>query len=715
MKRLAACLLLAAFTGIAADRARAGDEAAFPHSDAPATNSVLAADGIIVKFKTGSPRSRKQQLSTADVEVLSASAALPLVQSRAMSGARQVLKVRTASSAADIEAAARRLAARPDVEYAEPDRRKFPQRLPNDELYGYQWNYSDPVAGIDLPAAWDADTGASSVIVAVADTGSRPHPDAGTTVSGYNFVSDPFAANNGFGRGSSPVDTGDGVTPADAASHPGLAVAPSSWHGEFVAGLIGAMSNNTVGIAGVVWNASLVHARVLGVGGGADSDILDGINWAAGFSVPGIPDNPNPARIINMSLGGAGPCGAAYQDTFNAIAAAGVSIVLSAGNDDTDVVNNSPANCSGVIAVAATNRTGGKSSYSNFGDTPGAIALAAPGGDGPFADTILSLCNTGEYAPANEFYAWKQGTSFAAAQVTGVAGLMLAVAPSLGPSQVSQILRDTARAFPTGTGNDCTQTLCGSGILDAGAAVAFARQLSAPAVIPTTGFWWSPAEPGIGFSIEEQGSHLLLASYLFDASGRATWVDSGPANVSGAAYLGALATYAGGTTLYGPFQPASVSGFAGDVALSFSSATQGTLTWPGGKLALRHLDFVAANAGATPGATLAESGWWWSPEEPGRGFAIEIQGDTIFVAGYMYDGLGNPLWYTSGPAPMTNASTYQGTWQQYAGGPSLTSGPRQTQVFDANAGAVTIQFDSAASGTLTLPAGRQVPIQRFRF
>jgi serine protease len=714
MRRFSACLLLAVSTAFAADRGQGGD-GTFPHSNAPATNPVPLADGIIVKFRVGSLRARRQNLSAADIEELSASVALPILLARAMSGARQVLKVRTASTTADVEAAARRLAALPDVEYAEPDRRKYPQRVPNDELYDYQWNYSDPVAGIDLPAAWDSDTGASGVIVAVTDTGSRPHPDAGTTVSGYNFISDPFAANNGFGRGPSPVDTGDGVTPADAASHPGLVPVPSSWHGEFVAGLIGAMSNNTVGIAGVVWNASLVHARVLGIGGGADSDILDGVNWAAGFPVPGVADNPNPARIINMSLGGAGPCGAAYQDTFNAIAAAGISIVLSAGNDDTDVANNSPANCSGVIAVAATSRSGAKSSYSNFGTAPGAIALAAPGGDGPFADTILSHCNAGEYAPANEFYAWKQGTSFAAAQVTGVAALMLAVAPGLGPSQVAQILRDSARSFPAGTGNDCNPILCGSGILDAGAAVAFARQMSAPAVIPRTGFWWSPAEPGIGVSIEAQGSRLLMASYLFDGSGRATWLESGPAAASGAAYLGVLTTYAGGTTLYGPFQAASESGSAGDVALTFASPTQGFLTWPGGTLAIQHLDFAAADAGATQGAGLPESGWWWSPQEPGRGYAIEIQGDTIFVAGYMYDGQGNPVWYASGPAPMTSTSTYQGTWQQYAGGPSLTSGPRQALVSDANAGAITIQFDSAASGTLTLPAGRQVPVQRFRF
>jgi serine protease len=709
---LAAYLLAAAAAAVPAPEIQSAFAARAPLNGA--ADSVI--DGVIVKFRPGSPHFRKQLLSAADVAGLAETAAAPLIASRAMSGDRQVLKLQTRLSAAAGEAAAQRLALDPGVEYAVPDRRKFPHRVPNDELYGFQWNYNDPVAGINLPAAWDLTTGASSVVVAIADTGSRPHPDAAAALSGYDFISDPFAANDGDGRDASPVDTGDGVTPADALTHPELTVSPSSWHGEFVAGLIGAMGNNAIGIAGVDWSASLFHARVLGIGGGADSDILDGISWAAGLAVPGVPDNPHPAQIINMSLGGSGACGGAYQETFNTLVAAGKIIVVSAGNNAADVANTSPANCDGaIVVVAATGRTGARASYSNFGTVPYAITLSAPGGDGPYADTILSLSNTGEYAPANEFYAWKQGTSFSAAQVSGVVALMLSVNPGLTPAQVVQALRDTARAFPNGTTDDCDTLRCGGGIVDAHAAVLLAQQLAAPAVIPATGFWRSPNAPGIGFTIEKQSGNLFMASYLFAASGRATWYGSGPAAMDGAAYLGTLDVYAGGQTLYGAYQPASITGSAGDMSLSFSSPTQGTLIWPGGTIPVERLDFGPGGSGAVQPASTPEAGWWWSPAEGGRGYAIEIQGNTLLLTGYMYDASGNPVWYLSGPTPMTNSTTYQGQWQQFAGGPTLTGSIQPPQIFNANAGAVTIQFDSTTSATMTLPGGRQIQIQRFRY
>jgi serine protease len=672
-------------------------------------------DGLIIKFRSASPRNHQHVLSPADIRELSTSAAVDFMSSRPMSGSRHVLRFRSTLSRPGAMAVAERLAQDPSVDYAVPDYRRFPHIAPNDELYGFQWNFTDPLAGIDLPAAWDITTGTSTAVVAIADTGSRPHPDAAPALAGYNFISDAFTANNGVGRDASSVDTGDGVTPADAMLHPELTVSPSSWHGEFVAGLVGAITNNTIGIAGVDWHASLIHARVLGVGGGADSDILDGISWAAGFAIPGVPDNPYPARVINMSLGGAGLCGPDYQDTFDAIIAAGTTIVVSAGNDNTDVANATPANCAGAVVVAATARTGAKASYSNFGSSPYSITLSAPGGDGPFADTILSLSNTGEYAPASESYAWKAGTSFSAAQVSGVIALMLSVDPKLTPPQVVQILRDTARAFPAGTGNDCNSIRCGGGILDARAAVAFAQQLAAQAIIPATGFWWTPSEAGIGFTIEMQADKLLMASYLFDRSGRATWYASGPGAMSGAGYLGALTTYGGGQTLNGAYQAASITGSAGDITVAFSSTAQGLLTWPGGTIPIQRLDFGPGGSATSQIAGTPEAGWWWAPNESGRGYAIEIQGNTLLVTGYMYGALGEPVWYVSGAASLTNSSTYQGQWQLFANGPTLTGGSQTPQILNADAGALTIQFSSAASATLTLPDGRQLAIERFRF
>jgi hypothetical protein len=239
--------------------------------------------------------------------------------------------------------------------------------------------------------------------------------------------------------------------------------------------------------------------------------------------------------------------------------------------------------------------------------------------------------------------------------------------------------------------------------------------MTAPAVVPATGFWWSPNRSGIGFSIEKHGGNLLMASYLFGSSGRATWYGSGPGAMSGANYLGALTTYGGGQTLSGAYHPPSVTGTAGDVTLAFSSPTQGSLTWPGGTIPIQRLDFGPGGSAAAQPVGTPAAGGWWAPAESGRGYAIEIQGNTVLVAGYMYDTLGEPIWYISGAAPMTNASTYQGEWQQFANGTTLSGNPQIPQIANANAGALTIQFSSATAATLTLPDGRQLAIERFRF
>ena len=684
-----------------------------------ANSSGIAIDGIIVKFKTHSTHFRKfaqtDTLTPADAAELSTSAMMPLSVSRAMSGNAHLMTLHSKLAPRDVDAIAARLARHPDVEYAVPNRRKFPHRVPNDELYAFQWNYSDPVSGINLPAAWDITTGAANVIVAIADTGSRPHPDAAPGLPGYDFITDPVIANDGDGRDASPLDPGDGVTLADMQSHPELSATTSSWHGEFVAGIVGALSNDTIGIAGVNWNARILHVRVLGRGGGDDADILDGIRWAAGFSVPGVPDNPNPAHVINMSLGGNGPCDASYQDAFNSIITAGKVIVLSAGNESDDVSKSSPANCSGaIVVVAATARNGGRASYSNFGSVAGAITLAAPGGDGVTTDRILSLSNTGSYAPADNAYLWKAGTSFSAPHVSGVVALMLAVNAGLTPAQVVQILRDSARVFPAAVTNACDTVKCGAGILDAAAAVTRAKQTAA-AISPATGWWWNPNEAGRGFAIEKQGNNLLMGSYLYEAGGRATWYGSGPGAMNGSGYAGVLTSYGGGQTLTGAYKSASVTGSGGNISVNFTSSTQGTLTWPGGTIPVQRFDFGAGGSTATQPTGTPEAGWWWAPTEGGRGYALEIQGNSMLFAGYMYDTQGNPIWYASGPVAMTATAAYQGSWQQYANGQTLTGNWHLPQVLNTNVGSITLQFSSTTNAILTLPDGRQIAITRYRY
>jgi serine protease len=421
------------------------------------------------------------------VDALSSLAGVALTHYRFMSGDGHVLKLPQRMTLAEATAVARKLAADPSVEYAEPDQRMFPMRTPNDPLYTNQWHYKSPVTdgepgGVNLPGAWDITTGSASIVAAVVDTGIRPnHEDiVGRTVTGYNFISDALAAGNGVGRSADPSDLGDWITSAESNNCPngffcGCPVGNSSWHGTHVAGTIGASTNNSIGVAGINWTSKILPVRALGKCGGLTSDIIDGANWAAGLPVPGVPTNANPAKVLNMSFGDTEACSATWQTTINNLIVAGITVVVAAGNSNADVVNFSPANCNGVISVAATDRTGGRAFYSNFGTL---VKIAAPGGDTRTAMTngVLSTLNSGTTtpvaSPGGDIYQYYQGTSMATPHVTGIVSLMLSVNPTLTPAQILTAIQSTARTFPTGTGSNCTTSTCGSGIINAAAAVA---------------------------------------------------------------------------------------------------------------------------------------------------------------------------------------------------------------------------------------------------
>jgi serine protease len=446
-----------------------------------AVDRDVTTDRIIVKFRDHS-LARAAAIRADVITRLRASARVEVAYRRVMSGDAHVFQLPHPMGSAEMAGLVQRLRSDPDVEYVEPDRIVKPLLTPNDTYYADQWNLTATAAGgADLPAAWDTTTGSASVVVAVVDTGLLPHADidtdildsAGRVVPGYDFVSDTFIANDGDGRDADPTDPGDWVTAADVTAHPGLdcVVGDSSWHGTHVAGIIGATGNNSTGVAGINWVSRILPVRVLGRCGGYTSDVVDGMRWAAGLSVPGVPDNTHPAKVLNLSLGGPGVCGTTEQSAVDAVTAAGAVVVVAAGNDDVNLgtTPNSPANCNGVITVAAVKRNGGRASYSNFGAP---VAIAAPGGDAFYP--ILSTLNNGTTTAQEDAYVYYAGTSMAAPHVSGVVSLMLSVTPSLTPSLVRSLLLSSARAFPTGTGSDCTTSTCGAGIVDAAAAVAAA-------------------------------------------------------------------------------------------------------------------------------------------------------------------------------------------------------------------------------------------------
>lgn len=227
------------------------------------------------------------------------------------------------------------------------------------------------------------------------------------------------------------------------------------------------------------------------------------------------------------------------------------------------------------------------------------------------------------------------------------------------------------------------------------------------------GWWWNPAEPGRGFFIEQQSQNIFMAGYLYEESGRATWVTSLLTATAANDFAGSLGSFSGGQTLTGPWQQnLATLGPVPPLRLQFADASRATLTWPGGTLAIERTALIAGGLGAPVPPGTPETGWWWNPAEPGRGFSIDIQSGVLYLGGFMYEGSGAPIWYVSGQAPMASASRYVGNWTQYANGQTLTGPFRPAVVANANVGAVSIDFESSISAKMRMPDGRINPITR---
>ena len=335
---------------------------------------------------------------------------------------------------------------------------------PNDSLYRVQWHLRD----IGLPQAWDITTGSRNVVVAVIDTGVRPeHPDlAENLIAGYDFITDTARARDGNGPDADPTDPGD------------LSVgSSSSFHGTHVAGTVGAIGNNGIGVAGVAWNVSIMPLRVLGKGGGTSFDLIQSIRYAARLSNNTGALPARRADIINMSLGG----GAFSQSEQNAITAArdaGVIIVAAAGNDGVSALAY-PASYSGVNSVSATTISRTRAAYSNFGT---AIDVAAPGGnngtdingDG-VGDGVVSTIGDDTTDTLRLGYTALNGTSMASPHVAGVIALMKSVLPTMTPALLDAELSSGRLTDDAGARGRDDQF--GHGIVNANKAVARARAL----------------------------------------------------------------------------------------------------------------------------------------------------------------------------------------------------------------------------------------------
>lgn len=421
-------------------------------------------DEIIVGYREVNGRAADMREVYADLDRVAAATGVTLSLERTLATGGQLVRLGRSLDDNALIGLMNALASNKNVAYVEPNQIMSAFLTPNDSSYSQMWHYFEATGGANLPTAWDTATG-TGVVVAVLDTGIANHTDLNANVvAGYDFVSSATNARDGNGRDSNPADQGDWVTAGQCYS--GSPASNSSWHGTHVAGTIAAVTNNAAGIAGVAFNAKVQPVRVLAACGGTLADIADAIVWSSGGTVSGIPANPTPAKVINMSLGGSSAtCPSTYQTAINTAVSRGTTVVVAAGNSNVNASGATPANCTGVINVAATNRSGGKAYYSNFGTN---VDVAAPGGDVRSAATngVLSTLNAGTTTPGAQSYAWYQGTSMATPHVAGLAALILSRSATQTPAQVETLIKNNARAFPA------TCSGCGTGIINAAATVA---------------------------------------------------------------------------------------------------------------------------------------------------------------------------------------------------------------------------------------------------
>jgi serine protease len=571
-------------SGLASPGAYAADSVVFRHRaiDPTLTNQ------LIVKWRSSGVAAVQIEALQQRAARLAAVDGVAVTPVRNLFGSTDVMRLDHTPTHQEMQGLLATLNADPGIEYAEPDAYRyiqaFPQNaLPNDPHflpstdpsnasnpdlnYGSwqgQW-YLLPTSAttpsaLSVTTAWLTTLGSPSIVVAVIDTGIiEDHPDlaANLQLPGYDFVSCDqgnlttasgssttadcsatgsaatyYFANDGEGWHADASDPGDWISTADVALPLFIdagctTVSDSSWHGTKVAGVIGAIANNGIGIAGIAPKTTLLPVRVIGVCSGRVSDIAAGIMWASGQAVTvdagSITSSPA-ARIINLSLGANVPCSSTEQSAISAAISAGVLVVAAAGNEGGAI--DAPANCTGVVSVVGLRQAGTKVPFSNLSGSGGpAATIGAPAGNcvntvagEPCLYDIETTSDAGINAPSATpgFYTYSQlnqsfldgggnplnaanvGTSFAAPMVSGVAALMLAATSTLTPAQLTARLESSALVFPTSSSTTstkcqlasltadsngnftepsapaecvCTTATCGVGMLNAAAAV----------------------------------------------------------------------------------------------------------------------------------------------------------------------------------------------------------------------------------------------------
>ena len=577
------------------------------------------------------------------------------------------------------------LASDPEIESIDEDRLAKP-------------DLSASVPVVNVPAVWSSGLTGSGIAVAVLDTGvDRSHPFFGGRVVHEACFSTTYAGQNAVS-----------LCPNGASSQTGTgAAAPCTiggcFHGTHVAGI--AAGHQSPSFAGVARDAQIIAIQVFtrfndaGLCGGAASCVMSYtsdqiraldhvLQLRSSFTI----------ASANMSLGGSPQTSqancdarnAATKQAIDALRAVGIATVIASGNEGYVNAISEPGCISSAISVGNTSNT--DLAFMPF-NIASFITLVSPG------TNINSSTPGGGFTTAS-------GTSMATPHVAGAIAILRQANRTASVDDIVAALR--------GGGRQLTLNINASGKvfsyavprLDvAGALAALCSTCNAS----VTGWWWNPAEPGRGFSVEIRNGRMYLGAFLYDDDGAASWyVVNGPQSAS--IYSGTLAKFGAGQTLAGDYKPAQLLGTAGNASINFTSSTSATLTWPGGTVALQRFPVNGQSVIAKP-AGAPETGWWWNPSESGTGWFFEVQGSNIFLAGYLYDGSGRPVWYVASGS-MLSPTAYDGNLQLYAGGQTLTGGYR-APTSSAPVGQVSLRFTTPTTATITLPTGRTVALSRF--
>jgi serine protease len=462
-----------------------------------AATSVPVTDRLIVKYRSEQPipvtvmgtdggsagGGKMQPLASAKLSKLQrklAESTFTVAQESSTSYGARVVSLGRVASVSEVSQLAQNLAAGdPEIEYAVPDRFIYlAQMAPNPSAAADQWSLYDPISGIRAMSAWQLFTtlpqrrvtDPNFPLVAIIDSGYRPHVDIPMPLMGQDYVD----------GSPTPLDRGDSRTSGQCPNVP--VPQASSWHGLAIEGIIAARIQTVLGVSGVAGGAAgVLQQRVFGPCGAYLSNYLAAIRDAVDFRSPA----GQRVRVINLSQAGSAPCDAPLQAEISRAVAAGVAVVVSAGNEAKEVSTSSPANCRGTIAVAATDRLGNRAPYSNFGK---GVTLAAPGGDS-FSRTLndgvltttLNLSGVEPTGQQASDYNYVQGTSFAAPHVSAAAALLFNLNPQLTAEQVKSMLMDSAKAVPGVCAGGC-----GAGLLDLRRALEMAQQQKSSAKLCST-------------------------------------------------------------------------------------------------------------------------------------------------------------------------------------------------------------------------------------